>query len=77
MVRAELAALGDQAKHRGVKFIRVQGDSQMRPGDCLLESPIGSVDASLDEQLAAIIKIFDDPARKSLRFRPEEREKEE
>ena len=77
MVRAELGALGDHAKHRGVKFIRVQGDSQMRPGDCLLESPVGSVDASLDEQLAAIIKIFDDPARKSLRFHPEERGEEE
>ncbi len=79
MVRAELEAMNQAhgAKHRGVKFIHVQADDQMRPGDCVLESPIGSVDAGLDTQLAAIFKAFDDPAGKNLRFQKNDNEEDE
>ena len=76
MVRGQLEEMmhGAQqsAKHRGIKFIRVLGDSQLRPGDCILESPIGSVDAGLETQLATITKTLDDPAGKKLRFRQDE-----
>ncbi len=75
-VRAQLEKMTEESKQRGIKFIRVVGDRQLRSGDCILDSPIGSVDASLDTQLAAIIKTLDDPIGRKLHFQQDQEDDE-
>ncbi len=52
-VRRELAAMIASAPG-GVSFLDVSADPRMKPGDCILESELGVVDAGLETQLKAI-----------------------
>lgn len=38
----------------GVSFLDVSADPRMKPGDCILESELGVVDAGLETQLKAL-----------------------
>ena len=38
----------------GVSFLDVSADPRMKPGDCILESELGVVDAGLETQLRAL-----------------------
>lgn len=60
-VRARLRVLEAQG---GPPAIEVHGDTDRPPGTCLLESLLGSVDASLEVQLARLADAWqvDDPA---------------
>ncbi len=42
----------------GLDCIDVIGDSRLQPGDCLMESEMGVVDASVDRQLDAICRAL-------------------
>ncbi len=46
------------AKEHSVKSISIETDERFRKNDCLLESPLGSVDASLEVQLAQLKALF-------------------
>ena len=52
-VREALAAMIASAPG-GVSFLDVSADPRMKPGDCILESELGVVDAGLETQLRAI-----------------------
>ena len=52
-VREALAAMIASAPG-GVSFIDVSADPRMKPGDCILESELGVVDAGLETQLRAL-----------------------
>ena len=53
------AALAEIAKEQSTKFISIEADERLSAGDCVLESPLGSVDASLDIQLKQLKKMLD------------------
>jgi type III secretion protein L len=54
-VGAAEAALSDFSRRTGIgAFARVVADDSIRPDGCVLESDLGSMDASLDTQLEAI-----------------------
>ncbi len=40
--------------HPGVDFIEVKSQARMQPGDCILRTPIGTVETGIATQLAAI-----------------------
>ena len=40
------------------QFIRVEADPRLKPGDCILESPLGVVNVSLEHQLTALAHAF-------------------
>ena len=52
-VREALAAMIASAPG-GVSFLDVSADPRMKPGDCILESELGVVDAGLETQLRAL-----------------------
>lgn len=52
-VREALAAMLRSAPG-GVSFLDVSADPRMSPGDCILESELGVVDAGLETQLGAL-----------------------
>lgn len=52
-VREALAAMIASAPG-GVSFLDVPADPRMKPGDCILESELGVVDAGLETQLRAL-----------------------
>ena len=52
-VREALAAMITAAPG-GVSFLDVAADPRMKPGDCILESELGVVDAGVETQLKAI-----------------------
>jgi len=52
-VREALAAMISSAPG-GVSFLDVSADPRMKPGDCILESELGVVDAGLETQIRAI-----------------------
>ena len=41
---------------KSTQFVRVEADSRMQPGDCVLKGPLGTVDFSLAQQLDALRK---------------------
>jgi type III secretion protein L len=41
-------------EYPGMTFVDVQADSRLNPGGCILESEMGTVDASVDVQIEAI-----------------------
>lgn len=47
------------AEYKGVGFIDLVADPRLSSGDCIMESEIGVVDASVDVQLRALQKRFD------------------
>lgn len=47
------------ADYRGVGFIDLVSDPRLSHGDCIMESPMGVVDASVEVQLAAMQRRFD------------------
>lgn len=47
------------AEYKGVGFIDLVADPRLSVGDCIMESEIGVVDASVDVQLMALQKRFD------------------
>lgn len=56
-VREALAAMTATSPN-GVSFLDVTADPRMKPGDCLLESELGVVDAGLESQLGAVEKAL-------------------
>ena len=54
-----------------VKFVTVEADEHLQPGECILESPIGSVDASLDVQLNALKEVLDRAPHKNIELKKE------
>lgn len=56
-VQARLNAI--LAEYKGVGFIDLVSDPRLSTGDCIMESEIGVVDASVDVQLSALQKRFD------------------
>jgi type III secretion protein L len=54
-VRGALSAMTEGG---GAAFLDVVGDPRLEDGSCLLESPLGVVDAGLETQLRAIRKAF-------------------
>ena len=53
------------------RFVTIEADEHVQPGECILESPIGSVDASLDVQLAALKAVLDHAPRKTIDLKQE------
>lgn len=53
-VEESLAELYREVKP--TQLVRVEADSRMQPGDCMLKSPLGTVDISLTQQLDALRK---------------------
>jgi type III secretion protein L len=51
-------AVNEIAKEYNIKLISVEEDERLKKGDCILESPIGSVDASLDTQLKVLKELL-------------------
>ncbi|MET4695766.1 HrpE/YscL family type III secretion apparatus protein [Endozoicomonas lisbonensis] len=47
------------AEYKGVGFIDLVADQRLSTGDCIMESEIGVVDASVDLQIAALQKRFE------------------
>lgn len=47
------------AEYKGVGFIDLVADPRLSAGDCIMESEIGVVDASVDVQMKALQKRFD------------------
>ena len=47
------------AEYKGVGFIDLVADPRLSSGDCVMESDIGVVDASIDVQMKALQKRFD------------------
>lgn len=47
------------AEYKGVGFIDLVADPRLAAGDCIMESEIGVVDASIDVQMTALQKRFD------------------
>ena len=47
------------AEYKGVGFIDLVSDERLSTGDCIMESDIGVVDASVDLQLEALQKRFE------------------
>ena len=47
------------AEYKGVGFIDLVADPRLSAGDCIMESDIGVVDASVDVQMKALQKRFD------------------
>lgn len=56
-VQARLSSI--LAEYKGVGFIDLVADPRLSAGDCIMESEIGVVDASVDVQLMALQKRFD------------------
>ncbi len=57
MVKAKLNSI--LADYKGVGFIDLVADPRLSTGDCIMESEIGVVDASVDVQLIALQKRFE------------------
>ena len=57
MVKAKLNDI--LAEYKGVGFIDLVADQRLSTGDCIMESEIGVVDASVDLQIAALQKRFE------------------
>lgn len=57
MVKARLN--GILAEYKGVGFIDLVADQRLSTGDCIMESEIGVVDASVDLQITALQKRFE------------------
>ena len=47
------------AQYKGVGFIDLVSDPRLSTGDCIMESDIGVIDASVDLQIKALQKRFD------------------
>ncbi|WP_419537124.1 HrpE/YscL family type III secretion apparatus protein [Endozoicomonas sp.] len=60
------------AEYKGVGFIDLVADPRLTTGDCIMESEIGVVDASVNVQLMALQKRFD--SLKSIAARTREAE---
>lgn len=56
MVKARLNEI--LADYKGVGFVDLVADQRLSTGDCIMESEIGVVDASIDVQLRALKKQF-------------------
>ena len=57
MVKAKLNDI--LAEYKGVGFIDLVADQRLSTGDCIMESQIGVVDASVDLQITALQKRFE------------------
>ncbi|OED44866.1 hypothetical protein ACH42_06420 [Endozoicomonas sp. (ex Bugula neritina AB1)] len=57
MVKAKLNDI--LAEYKGVGFIDLVADQRLSTGDCIMESEIGVVDASVDVQVKALQKRFE------------------
>lgn len=57
MVKAKLNEI--LAEYKGVGFIDLVADQRLSTGDCIMESEIGVVDASVDLQIAALQRRFE------------------
>ncbi|AMO57843.1 HrpE/YscL family type III secretion apparatus protein [Endozoicomonas montiporae] len=57
MVKAKLNDI--LSEYKGVGFIDLVADQRLSTGDCIMESEIGVVDASVDLQIAALQKRFE------------------
>ena len=57
MVKAKLNDL--LGLYKGIGFIELVADQRLSTGDCILESEIGIIDASVDVQLKALQKRFE------------------
>ncbi|WP_079253841.1 HrpE/YscL family type III secretion apparatus protein [Endozoicomonas arenosclerae] len=57
MVKARLNEI--LAEYKGVGFIDLVADQRLSTGDCIMESDIGVVDASVDLQIKALQKRFE------------------
>lgn len=57
MVKARLNEI--LAEYKGVGFIDLVSDERLSTGDCIMESDIGVVDASVDLQIKALQKRFE------------------
>ena len=57
MVKAKLNDI--LAEYKGVGFIDLVADQRLSTGDCIMESEIGVVDASVDLQIKALQKRFE------------------
>ena len=56
-VQAQLNSI--LTEYKGVGFIDLVADPRLTAGDCIMESEIGVVDASIDVQMKALQKRFD------------------
>ena len=50
----EEALAGLYREIKPAQFLRIEADSRMQPGDCMLKSPLGTVDIGLSQQLEAL-----------------------
>ncbi|WP_257279837.1 MULTISPECIES: HrpE/YscL family type III secretion apparatus protein [unclassified Endozoicomonas] len=57
MVKARLNEI--LAEYKGVGFINLVSDQRLSTGDCIMESDVGVVDASVDLQIKALQKRFE------------------
>ncbi|OED39676.1 hypothetical protein AB833_14435 [Chromatiales bacterium (ex Bugula neritina AB1)] len=57
MVKSKLNEI--LSEYKGVGFIDLVADQRLSTGDCIMESDIGVVDASIDLQIAALKKRFE------------------
>lgn len=62
-VRESLPGMADAAA--GAGYIDVAADPRMKPGDCVLESELGVVEAGLEHQIAAIERALAGRIRES------------
>jgi type III secretion protein L len=49
---------GIMADYPGITFVEVTADSRLRRGGCILESELGTVDASVEVQLEALARAL-------------------